>query len=357
MTVDQNTLKTTYLRSNWKKTVIIVSTLLVIVLLFFVSIYVNGRDISFFNCIDIVISHLAGETYEYNTDRWWDDYILWKLSVPRAILAIIAGAGLAVGGAAMQGVMKNPLADPYTTGISSATVLGVAIAMVMGYSVTGPGQYGVVLNAFVFGLIPVVGMLAVSKVLDSSPASLILFGVIISAMFGAISTLVMVMADDMTLQSVYAWQVGSLYDSHWGDLPLPLTITAVCTVSIMFTSGKMNLLLLGDDSAHSLGLNVENYRIILLALVSLMTASIVCFTGILGFVGLVVPHMVRMIFGSDNRFLIPLSAVFGSFALIAADIVSRTVIYPNELQVGVVLAFLGAPLFLYVIVRNKRTVW
>ena len=316
------------------------------------------REIGFLETFGIIWNHLTGVGYDLHSDGWWDDFVLWEDRLPRVVVAVIAGAGLAIGGAAMQSVVKNPLADPYTTGISSGAVLGITAAIVLGTSIGSFGSnYGMVLNAFVFGLVPTAVAIAVTKMSNASPATIILAGTAMSYLLNAASTLLLVTAEAGKIQEAFLWQVGTLEWVVWDDVPLMFVITLVGGIVLLFFSRQLNLLLFGDKSAKSLGLDVDNFRLIVLLILSLATASIVSFVGIIGFVGLVSPHIVRMFIGSDNRFVIPASALFGAAFLLVADLIARTVIAPGELPVGVIMSFIGGPIFLILIIKSRKGMW
>jgi iron complex transport system permease protein len=258
----------------------------------------------------------------------------------------------------MQSAVKNPLADPYTTGISSGAVFGVSIGIVLGFSLTTSiGMYGLVLNAFVFGIIPALVIVVISRLTRTSPATLILVGVAMSYLFNSASTLLLVGTSAEKLQDAYLWQIGTLENVTWDYVPIMLIVTVIGTAVLIAAASKINLLTAGDESAKSLGIDPEMFRTAVIVVLSLMTAVIVGFLGIIGFVGLVSPHIVRTIIGADNRYVIPGSAVFGAAFLLIGDLIARTIIYPGSLPVGVVMSFVGAPIFLYLVVRARREMW
>lgn len=341
-----------------RKVLLILACVALAVLFLGLSVYFGGSDLSLGHIYQLIWDHLTGKTYEIGTDDFHDDYIVWKVRLPRAVFALIAGAGLAVGGAVMQSVMKNPLADPYTTGISSGACLGMAVAMILGISMGG-ATYGAggVVNSFVFAIIPMIVMIMISQRFGSSPATMILAGVAISYMFNAGTTLLMMITDADTLSAVYRWQVGSLSDITWNSVPVMAVINMVGIVVLLFLSKKLNVLSLGDENAKSLGLNVDMMRVVCLLILTMMVASVVCYCGIIGFVGLVVPHIVRRIIESDNLFVIPASAAVGAVFMLGADSLARYLSPMDNIPVGVILSLIGAPIFLYIIIRSKREVW
>ena len=256
----------------------------------------------------------------------------------------------------MQSTLLNPLADPYTTGISSGASFGATMAMTLGLTVAS-GQYAIVLNAFLFSLIPMAAILTVARIKHASPTTMIMAGIAIMYVFNACTTVMMLWADPNDMDAVYEWQVGSVSKNSWKEIPLMLAVTVVGTVIMQLLSRKLNVLSTGDESARSLGMNVDQMRTVNLLVVSLMSAAIVSFTGMIGFVGLVAPHIARLFVGPDNRFLIPASAALGAALLVCADLLGRTVIAPSVLPVGVIMSFIGGPMFLWLMLRKKSRMW
>jgi len=320
-----------------------------------VSCTIGGREIGFFHVFEIIWDHILGATFVPGSSEWWDDYIVFNIRLPRVVMTVIAGVSLALCGVAMQSVMANPLADPFTTGISSGACFGAVAAIVMGLTFTSAmGQYGIITNAFIGGMVPAMIIIMIAQRYRASPATLILAGIAISYFFNAMSTFILVSTDADTLRAAYVWQIGSLESATWSDLPIMLAITVAGSLFLQYTSAKLNILTLGDESAKSLGLDASKYRMVCLVIIALMASSIISYTGIIGFIGLVAPHIVRIVLGSDNKFLIPASMAFGSAFLLLADLIGRTIVAPGELPVGLIMSFIGGPLFLYLIIRQKK---
>jgi len=315
------------------------------------SITFGTMDIGFFECYEVIWNHITG-----NIQDKLIDYIIVDERLPRIAAALITGAGLAIAGCVMQSVMKNPLADPYTTGISSGAGFGAALAVTLGISIVG-GNYALVVNAFVFSLVPMAMMLGVGKLKKASPTMMIMAGLAIMFMFNAFTTVLKIQADPDALAKLYAWTVGTVADCEWSEIVLMFVVVAIGVTLTQMLSRKLNILATGDDSAKAMGLDVENLRIVLLLIISLVVATVVSFTGLIGFVGLVAPHVCRIFVGADNRYLVLSSAMFGAVLLEVADFVGRTVIAPATLQVGIVTAFIGGPMFLYLILRQKKSTW
>lgn len=353
-----------YRRYTLPKIAFIVVAVLATLVVMGVAIAIGEYPIGVLESYQIIFDHIARSVNGLlgndvpELDRVADikDHVVCDLRMPRIAAGIVAGAALAVAGTAMQSTLKNPLADPYTTGISSGACFGATLAICYGHGLLA-SDGSIVMSAFVFSLIPTAMIISISMIKKVSPVSMILAGIAVMYIFNAFSTVMRLWADPNDLEAVYLWQVGSLDSIRWDDLPVMLVVTVAGSIAIMVLSRDLNILSSGDESARSLGLNASTMRIVLLIIVSLMAASIVSYTGIIGFVGLVAPHVCRMFVGADNRYLVPASAAIGALLLVVSDLIGRTVIAPSELQVGVVTSFIGGPLFLYLIIRQRKEVW
>lgn len=315
------------------------------------SITYGVSNISFTQCYEIIWQHITGNIQDKTLD-----YIVVHERLVRIVAALVTGAGLAIAGCVMQSVMKNPLADPYTTGISSGAGFGAALAVTLGITIVA-GDYSLVVNAFVFSLIPMFVMLSIGKLKKCSPTMMVMAGIAIMFMFNSFTTVLKLQADPDALAKLYSWTVGTVQDVKWSNIPIMAGVVIAGTTIVQFLSRKLNILATGDDNAKAMGLNVEDLRVVLLMLISLVVATVVSFTGLIGFVGLVAPHVCRIFVGADNRYLVISSAMFGAVLLEVADFVGRTVIAPATLQVGVVTAFIGGPMFLYLILRQNKSTW
>lgn len=353
MELDQ--MKTSYGQYLARKVSFIIICILAVVFVAGISCTLGDRNIGFFHVYEIIWEHICGASYTAGSSEWWDDYTIVNLRIPRIIMAIIAGVALSVCGVAMQSIMQNPLADSYTTGISSGACFGAVAALIMGFTFSGIlNQYGIVTNAFICGLVPAFAMIGISQFMRASPAMLILAGTAVSYMFSALTTLMMITADEEDLQGAYLWQIGSFESAVWSYIPLMLIVTIIGSIFLILTSNKLNVLTLGDDSAKSLGLDASKYRLVCLVILSLVVAGIISFTGVIAFVGLVAPHIVRMVIGSDNKFLVPASMAFGAVVVLFADLAGRTITPLGELPAGLIMSFIGGPLFLLIILRQKK---
>lgn len=342
-----------YNASIARKVTFIAGMLIILFAAICISCSMGGRHVDVLSIPGLIWDHINGTTYDYPSEIWWDDYIVCDVRLPRVLIACVAGATLAICGTAVQSLMNNPLASPYTLGMSSGADFGATMAIVMGFSMgTSLGIYGTTISAFIFGMVPVVVVLMISKFVRLSPVTLILIGIAISEFFGSMSTLVFIGADEGSVEAAYLWSIGDLLNVTWADFRLMAILMVIGSIILYAMSWKFNVLSLGEDSAKTMGVDVERFRILMMALLALMTMSVVAFVGIIGFVGLIAPHMVRYMIGSDNRFVIPGSMVLGAFILLAADSIAR-ICTADAVPVGSVMALIGAPVFLYLIMRRN----
>lgn len=286
------------------------------------------------------------------THQQW--VIITEVRLPRVIVGGIVGSALAVSGAAMQGLLRNPLVEPGYVGVSSGAALGAVCAIFFGW--TAINSWFLPAAAFVGAILAMVTMLTVWKSSrQKSVAMLLLLGIGINAFFSALmNVMVATSRNEQELRSIIYWLQGGLEARTWEHvwlISLPVIIGAIC---LTFFGRELNLLLLGEEQAKSAGVNVRLTRNAVLALTALITGSAVAVSGIIGFVGLVIPHIIRLIAGPDHRFLLPASALGGAVFLIFADLVSRMMLQPITLQVGVVCAIIGAPLFILLIVKTNK---
>ena len=280
-----------------------------------------------------------------------DDAILWQIRVPRVVLGALVGSMLALAGASYQGVFRNPLADPYLLGVAAGAGLGATIAVVYlgrGFGLLPPA-------AFLGGTAAVVTAYAIGRSAGrgSGGATLILAGVTVAAFFTAVQTFVQQQHSD-TLQEVYAWILGRLPSSGWTDVGTLLPYVAVATVGILLHRRLLDVLSVGDEEAASLGVHVGRVRLAVVVCATVGTAAAVSVAGLIGFVGIIVPHAIRLVAGPSYRLLLPLSVLVGAAFLVFADVVARTALSPAELPIGVVTAFFGAPFFAVVLRTSRR---
>jgi cobalamin transport system permease protein len=282
-----------------------------------------------------------------------EEAILWEIRVPRVVLGALVGGMLALAGATYQGVFRNPLADPYLLGVAAGAGLGATIAIA--YLPDGlRGQRALPMAAFLGGTVAVVLTYAVGRSArrERDAATLVLAGVTVAAFFTAWQTFLQQQNAD-TLQQVYTWILGNIPSTGWTDVVLILPYVAVAAVVILALRRVVDVLALGDDEAAALGVHVGRVRLALVVAATLGTAAAVAVTGLIGFVGIIVPHAIRLVAGIGYRALLPLSAIVGAGFLVLADVVARTALSPAEIPLGVVTAFCGAPFFALVL-RSTR---
>ena len=283
------------------------------------------------------------------------DTLILDVRLPRVLLAALVGAALAGAGTLYQALFRNPLADPYILGISSGAGLGAMIALVATAGAT----------ALRFGVVPVAAfagamltMLLVVRLADVrgrlDPTSLLLAGVALSYTLAAVTSFVMVLAREQMAAIVY-WMMGGFSAASWGYVSMIAPMFVLGILVPLLSTRELDLMLLGDERAGHLGLSVERFKLLMLAAASLLTAAAVAVAGLIGFVGLMVPHMVRLVLGPDHRRLLPASLLVGAIVLVLADLIARTIIAPIEIPVGIVTAVLGGPFFIWLLVRGERS--
>jgi iron complex transport system permease protein len=284
-----------------------------------------------------------------------EESILWEIRMPRVVLAALVGGMLALAGATYQGVFRNPLADPYLLGIAAGAGLGATLAIAY-LPDRLRGQEAMPVAAFLGGIVAVFLTYSVGRSAgrERDAATLILAGVTVASFFTALQTFVQQQHAD-TLQQVYTWILGSVPSSGWGDVVLVLPYVAAATALILVHRRVVDVLNLGDDEAASLGVNVRRVRLVLVVSATIGTAAAVATCGLIGFVGIIVPHAIRLLVGTGYRALLPLSVIAGAAFLVLADVIARTALAPAEIPLGIVTAFFGAPFFALVL-RTTRTV-
>ncbi|MBN2453466.1 MAG: iron ABC transporter permease [Candidatus Omnitrophica bacterium] len=293
-----------------------------------------------------------------------NEIILWNIRLPRVFAAIIAGMSLALAGCVMQCLLRNPLASPFTMGISQAAGFGAAFALIVlapgNVHIAGiPGAvlnnpYTVTLFAFAGSVIGIIVILSLAKFAGLSPQAMILSGVAMGTLFNAATMLLQYFAEDIKVASVIFWTFGDMGRVAKADVMVMLLVAVPAFFYFMRNRRAYNILAGGEDTAKSLGVRTGRLRFAGMLAASIITSVCVAFLGIIGFVGLVAPHMVRAVIGNDNRYLIPISAVFGALLLLGADTLSRTIMPPAVLPVGILTSFMGVPLFICLILKKRR---
>jgi iron complex transport system permease protein len=285
--------------------------------------------------------------------------IVWSIRFPRILAGIVAGAGLGAAGVGMQGITRNPLASPFTIGISAAAGLGATIAIVLGRDLLGgyAGTNLIVLNSFVLCLATAFLILGLSGLRGMTPETPILAGIAITYLLNALASILKYIALEEQVAAVVHWLFGSLTMVTWKEIG-PMAVITGCGLALLWKNAwNLNAIGSGDESAIAMGVNVRRTRQVITLLVAVITAGIISFTGVIGFVCVMAPHLGRMIIGGDHRFLIPCSAVIGALLLLGADTMGRTILSPIEIPVGIVVSLLGAPFFFYLFLTRRRDFW
>jgi len=317
----------------------------ILIIIILISLSLGPAKVSLRDILAWSIGHAA-----LDQQAWM---IIYKIRLPRILLAGLVGFSLSLGGVVFQALLRNPLAEPFILGISSGAAVGAIIGIVFGFGF----HLGVPLLSFMgalFTVLLVIGISSRQGGLES--ATLLLTGVIVNAFFTAVIMFFIATTSDSRLHSMLFWLYGDLSQSKYIQLSVSLPLILIVSGIIYFFSRHLNLIVGGEDTALQMGVEVELVKWVSFLGISLITGVVISFSGIIGFVGLIVPHLMRMLFGPDHRLLIPASAIGGACFLIAADTLARTIISPSELPVGVVTAFLGAPFFIYLL-KQRGSQW
>ncbi len=320
-----------------------------------VSIAVGAADLSLITVARALMG--AAETPRIEA-------IVWNIRLPQALSSVVAGAGLAVTGAVMQSILRNPLGSPFTLGISHAAAFGAALSvMILGGGTMTSSSVGAItitspllttFSAFVFSIGAAGLIIAIAQLRNATPEIMVLTGVALGALFTAGTMFLQFFADDVQLAAMVFWTFGDTARATWKELGVITFGLVVCAGYFILNSWNYNAIDSGDETARGLGVQVASVRLIGMLLASLMTSVIIAFLGIIGFIGLIVPHMIRRVIGSDHRFLLPASIIGGGLLLLVSDTVARTMLEPHVLPVSVLTAFLGAPAFFWLILARSR---
>lgn len=281
--------------------------------------------------------------------------LVFDIRLPRVMLAFFAGAALSVSGAVMQSLLRNPLASPYGLGISAGAGLGAALVMVSGVSVGILGAFLLPAVGLLFAAVTVVFVMAFSSRIDKdlSNTTVVLTGMVISLFLSAIITTIAAMFPDHT-QRIVLWQLGTFSSKEWGFVFVLAFVGVLCTIYFVLRSSELDVLTFGEEQAAGLGVDVKRAKIALMGGITVLTGTAVSFVGIIGFVDLVAPHVVRRFFGSSHRYVIPACALAGGAFMVLCDLAARTLIAPSEIPIGSITALIGAPFFIYVFLRERK---
>lgn len=317
----------------------------VLILISFVAIAVGSEHVGLNSILSICWSFITGHPASAPGTQV---SIIADVRLPRILTAIVVGAALSVAGAAYQGLLKNPLADPYILGVSTGAAVGAIVATVFAESIL----VGRPIAAFVGAILTMAAVYGLGhRERGSSSDRLILSGIITNTFLSSVVIFLLTASSGSQLRSIFSWLIGDLSGTN-ALLPLVVAIVVIGVAVVFLNARSLNLLMIGDQDARALGVEVRRVRIIMFAAASLITGAVVAISGVIGFVGLVVPHAVRMVCGSDNRIVIPASGLVGASFLLLADLVARTILSPREIHIGVITALIGAPVFVYLLRRS-----
>jgi iron complex transport system permease protein len=355
MHLDKSVFPEEYKQYTQKKIFVLLITFLLLTVIFLLSVSLGAVNIP----LDELLPSLLGLT---ENGKYLS--IIWHIRLPHALTAIVAGAGLSITGAALQSILRNPLGSPFTLGLSQSAAFGAAFSiMILGtgvmYSssadaVTITNPYATTAAAFLFCLITTFVLMAIARFRQARPEVMILAGVAIGSLFTAGTMFLQYFADDTQLAAMVFWTFGDVGRVSWTELAVISVVVLFSCLFHLFNRWNYNALDAGNETAKGLGVFVERIRLFGMLVSALMTAVIIAFMGIIGFVGLVGPHIMRRLIGDDHRFLLPCSAIAGAVILLAADMAARLILVPNVFPVAILTAFLGAPVFLYLLLRGYR---
>ncbi len=344
-------------RSSWRPVPFLVFLGLLLVGLAFFSVSQGAVPISPAECFRILARCVGFPVQPVDFQK---QAVLLSIRLPRILLAILVGAGLGISGAAMQGLMRNPLADPSLIGISSGGALAATLVFVVGDVASlrfsqYPGLLALPTAAFVGALLTMIVVYRLSHIAGRLVIGVVLLaGIAINALANAFSALLTFFATDTQIRNISFWRLGSLGGATWISVGLLAPFIVVPLVLLLTQARSLNAFLLGDSEAFHLGVKVETVKRLVVIMVAMASGASVAITGIIGFVGLVVPHILRFLLGPDYRLLLPGSALLGAILLLAGDLISRTLVSPAELPIGIITALGGAPYFLYLLLRDRR---
>lgn len=330
---------------------------LLLVVLALASVTQGASDLSAARLIAALVEWLSGNSEPISRK---DAVILFDIRLPRLALGLLVGSALATSGACLQGLFRNPLADPGIIGISAGATLAAIVAIVLGNSLLSPlealfGSYLLPVFAFLGSLITTVTLYAIATNQgQTSVATMLLAGIALAAVLGAGAGLLTYMSDDQQLRDLTFWSMGGLGGATWGKVLTCLPFIAIALLAIPFFAKGLNALLLGDHQARHLGIPVQRLKRYLVICIALAVGAAVSVSGTIGFVGIIVPHVLRLAIGPDHRFLLPASALLGAILLIVADMIARTIVAPAELPIGIIMSAIGGPFFLWLLLKNRR---
>ncbi|NLI73400.1 MAG: iron ABC transporter permease [Euryarchaeota archaeon] len=365
-TIEHDRIEGQYDTSQRSKVLFISAMGALTIIAFICSLAIGSVDIPILDALSVLGHHLFPSWISLPDTAWYDTIIMME-RFPRTLLCLMTGVSLAAAGTVMQGLLRNPLVSPFTLGVSTAASFGAAISIVFGSSILGGAFYStfsflgfdmtvknifLVLMSFAFGMFSILLVLRIAK-RDSSRATLVLSGVVISYLFQAGISFSKYISNDESLREITNWLMGGMWNATWSAIVIMTPIVIPCIIYLEKMALDINSLSAGDEIARNVGIDVGKLRNKGLIASTLIASTCVAFTGVIGFIGLMAPHMCRMIIGNDTRYILPASALLGSSILMFSDIVARVIIRPDQIPVGIILYFIGGIFFIWMVTRSK----
>ncbi|MGE7665313.1 FecCD family ABC transporter permease [Ureibacillus composti] len=318
------------------------------------ALFVSSVQVPVPTILHIILGNTLNSGWLENVPKN-EEMIIWNIRLPRVLLAFCVGASLSLAGAAFQGLLRNPLADPYTIGVSSGASLGAVIVIFFQITIIGLGSFTLPVVAIISGLLTLLVVFGLVRLSSRSLAieTIVLAGIIVSSFIGALVSLIISLGDKDAMTQIMYWLYGSVGMRGWEYVQLIIPFMMIGAFILFYHYRELNALALGEEAADHIGVDVKKGKRFVLVGASLLTGASVAVSGSIGFVGLVIPHLVRLVIGPNHRHVLPLSLLTGGTFLILADLLARTLISPNELPIGVVTALIGAPVFAFLLIRER----
>lgn len=341
-----------------RRGVIILGSLLLLIVIIIFSITVGPAGLTFREAFELIMAKIPGLKSLVDVSQYpvTHQTIVYQVRMPRVVLAALVGGALAAVGTTFQGLFKNPMADPYVIGVSSGAALGAAVAIVTGFSRI-LGMWALPVAAFLGAILTVVLVYQIARVGNKLPVfNLLLAGVALSSFMTAIMSFLMILHARELAQIIY-WTLGSFAGKDWSQVRIAAPVILLGTGALWFFARELNAMLFGEETAQHLGIDAEKTKQIILVIAAITVASGVAVSGTIGFVGLIVPHTVRLLTGPDHRFLMPCAVLAGAAFMVATDTFARVALAPTEIPVGIITAMFGGPFFIYLLRKKKTSVF
>lgn len=336
-----------------KASILYIVSLFIVCTSVIMGVFIGTVSLTVGDTIKIIIGHLTGLSLYHGPENM--DLIIWQIRFPRVLVAFLVGASLSIAGAAFQGLLRNSLADPYTIGVSSGATLGSVMAIYFHWSIFGFSIFTLPVVGIVSGFITLLLVFGITKLASGNLANetIILAGIILSSFMSALISLVVALSPEEDVRQVLYWLMGSVSMRGWSHIQILGPFFLVGTIMLLLHVKELNGLAFGDQSAQFMGIDVKKKKRMVLIGASVLTGAAVSVSGAIGFVGLVIPHVVRLVAGANHKHVLPLSILIGGSYLVLADLLARTILEPRELPIGVVTALIGSPIFTLLLVKER----